>query len=979
VIEFEKTNAVPPTQAKAAGEEPTSGVVLQPVAAGAAATAERLPSTPPERGEISDRVPIAEPIAFPPRVSRPAPALRLLDARDLHDELRPRIARDEDDTERVTRDVRESDSPDSRVTRAFAARGRLLTALVSVVGLLAIWQAFAGATRGATLENSLSHYLERRGLHVAPHRIIWLSSQPNVLGVRSALFIGNRSQELHDVYYGDVRVTGTAVADVYNLTNTTRTSSADEDLLVSIGTHAIYAARLGSTYDALVVLDVRGESARLTRGWPWYAKVQNAVTNLQDTGRMRAFGVRRYTFLQPVEHLDLAARKQRLYARADGRELVLDPDRSTPLVGADALDVEDVEKGQPGLITWVVDTVRRVPWIGRGPVEWLEHTVFGITDRANRAYHEVVQTDTAAEVKEALAVHDLPKEPAPPPSRPEEQINWPPAPLTPQLPDKVEGEGVWLAIQDDPFVGSNPNAPPLFQQTFIRVDPARGFTRVYITMWDPRQVQLGMVMGTKEPESATGDTGNGMIPRDPYVLSHLVGAFNGGFQATHGEFGMMAEHRVYLPPKPFAATVAVFRDGRVGLGSWPGPGRHTWDENFANSQIPEGMVAMRQNLTSVVESGKWNPWQRWWWGAAPTWADEQTYIPRSGLCLTAEGYLAYFWGESMGPEELGKSMLAARCVRGMHLDMNGKHTGLEFYRSFATQPPALSRALKSTEFEGTALEVGGLSFRSRLAVTTMTPLRFPRYIGQDPRDYFYLTRKPILPGAALDLNGKEIAFTTEGLPTSGFPHPLARAALESGGVVIRIDPSRAVPRPLADASLTRALAYLTPSAAVGPAGATDTHVLYGQYVHGRLRVGLGRPPAAAKALYSGPRLTPQSDATAALGVDAEGFLVYAEARTPAELMLALQGATVVEAIALTQSSFVFAGENGLRSPDGQPARPVDEATSLAFMAETRPTAEVLFSDVEPMPYRKWGYLQDQRVRYFPSGRPARFQAPEWAK
>jgi hypothetical protein len=217
------------------------------------------------------------------------------------------------------------------------------------------------------------------------------------------------------------------------------------------------------------------------------------------------------------------------------------------------------------------------------------------------------------------------------------------------------------------------------------------------------------------------------------------------------------------------------------------------------------------------------------------------------------------------------------------------------------------------------------------------------------------------------------------LPTAGFPHPFARASLPSGGVVIRIDPARAVPRPLADASLSRPLAYLTTSTAMGPAGTTDTHVLYGQYVHGKLRIGLGRPPAAAKPLYSGPPLTPQSNATAAIGVDAEGFLVYAEAKTPAELMLALQGATVVEAIALTESSLVFAGETGLRSPDGQPGRPVDEATSLALMAETRPLAEVLFSDVEPLPYRKWGYLQDQRVRYFPSGRPARFQAPEWAK
>jgi hypothetical protein len=964
VIEFERTQAAAttatPTQKSSAGEEPTSGVVLQPLAAGTAGVsgvAERIAAPNPETTEPEPAAPLRLRLASQPIAVTPTRRSR---ARRIEPAL-PEV------------------EPGSRVGRAVASRLRLLLALVALVGGLATWQALAGATRGATLEHSLARFLERRGLHVAPAHVLWLRARPNLLGLRPALFVANRSHELHDVYYGDVRVTGPGVADVHNLTNTTRTSSADEDLLVGVGSYAVYAARVGATYDAMVVLDVRGESTRLTRGWPWYAKLQNAVSNLQDTGRVRSFGVRRYNFVQPAERLELDARGSRVYAQADGHELILDPQRAVPIVGAEALETEDVEKGQPGLITWVVDTVRRVPWIGRAPVEWLEHTVFGITDRANRAYHEVVQTDTAAEVKQALAVTELPSQPAPPPSKPEEQINWPPSQLAPLLPDKVEGEGVWLALQDDPFIGSNPNAPALFQQTFIRVDAERSYTRVYVTMWDPRQVQLGIVMGTKEPESATGETGNGMIPRDPYVLSHLVGAFNGGFQATHGEFGMMAERRVYLPPKPFAATVAVFSDGRAGLGSWPGPGRHAWDETFANSQIPAGMVAMRQNLTSVVEGDVWNPWKRWWWGAAPTWAEEQTFIPRSGLCLTREGYLAYFWGESMGPEELGKAMLATRCVRGMHLDMNGKHTGLEFYRPYAQALPALGRALRGTEFEGQGFETGGLSFRSRLAVTTMTPLRFPRYLQQDPRDYFYLMRKPILPGSDLQFKNAHLAFTTAGLPTAGFPHPFARANVPNVGLVIRIDPTRAVPRSLADPALTRPLAHLTASTGGGPAGATDTHVLYAQYVHGRLRVGVGRPPPAAKTLYSGARLTPQSDATAALGVDAEGFLVYAEATTPAELMLALQGATVVEAIALTRSSLVFAGEDGLRSPDGQPAAPVDEATSLTFMAETRPSAEVLFSDVEPLPYRKWGGLQDQRVRYFPSGRPARFQAPDWAK
>ena len=884
-----------------------------------------------------------------------------------------------------------NDTQRSRVRRALGQRWRLIGALVVCVLCFGAWRAFAGAVRAPTLEQSLSRHVARRGYTLDPARIVWLHAAPNWLGVRSALFSAKRGRELHDIFYADVRVSEQTVLDVYSMTNITRTSSADEDLLVGTRAFAAYAARLGSAYDALVVVDTRGEPAELTRSWPWYAKLQNAITNYQDTGRSAAFGLRRYNLLDPAGTLTLSVRKGSLHVVADGQPLLINPRKDVPVQGADLVELERSQKGQPGLITWVVDTVRRVPGVGRGPIEWLEHTVFGLTDRISRAYHEVVKTDTAAEVKQALAVQELPKAPAPTPAAlpvaTEEvetapDIGWPPAPLAPQLPEKVEGEGMWLPIAHDPFVAENPDAPPLFQQTFIRVDPKRTYTRVYVTMWDPRQVQLGIVMGTKEPESATGERGNGMIPRDAYVQKHLVGAFNGGFQAMHGEFGMMAGKRVYLPPKPFAATVAVFEDGTTGLGSWPGPGRHAWDESFANSQIPPDMLAMRQNLTSVVEGEKYNPWERWWWGAAPEWAEEQTYIARSGLCVTSEGFLAYFWGESLGPAELGKAMQATRCARGMHLDMNGKHTGFEFYNPYARDAalPELGRALRPSEFEGViGNDAQGMRLRARLAVTTMSPLRFPRYVYPDPRDYFYLTRKPTLPGAALArAGGAPIAFSTRGLPSAGFPHAFARAQVAELGWLTRVDLTRAVPKPLADATLTRTLGYLTAAKPPeGPVPAQAGSSLYASHMHGRLRAQIGRPPTGAATLLTGALLSETPSAMAAVGVDDEGFLVYAQATREGALPELLRQAGVSEAIALGEGRLLLQGEEGPRSVDGQAAPVADEATSLALMAETRPAARVLFPDVVPTPYRVWGGMQGQRVRYFPA-HPARFKAPDTA-
>jgi hypothetical protein len=315
----------------------------------------------------------------------------------------------------------------------------------------------------------------------------------------------------------------------------------------------------------------------------------------------------------------------------------------------------------------------------------------------------------------------------------------------------------------------------------------------------------------------------------------------------------------------------------------------------------------------------------------------------------------------------------------MHLDMNGKHTGLEFYQPYEKNQvlPELGRPLRSTEYEGPVSEANGMRFRARLAVTTMAPLRFPRYLGQDPRDYFYLTRKPILPGADLQTDGGTIPFNTQELPTAGFPHAFARAHVPEAGWIVRIDLGRAVPKPLADASLARVLGHLTFNTRVGPVPDQAGATLHAHYIHGHLRAEIGRPRPGSATLCSGPLVADLPDAAAGLGVDAEGFLVYAEVAPGGNLGQLLRTAGVAQAIALPEGRLVLADAAGPRGVDGQAAPLVDEATSLALMAETRAPAQVLFRDVTPLPYRKWGWLQDQRVRYFPSG-PARFQAPESA-
>lgn len=871
--------------------------------------------------------------------------------------------------------ARGRDALKKRLRIALLRRKRLLIVLsAALVALVAVRASWSGAS-AETIEEALAVVAGRSGVRVEPSTVVWLEEDGGPLTMRGAAFLGHREGELNDLWYAEVRAGGEGTAlDVASLTNLSRTASADEAGLLFDGVHLAYATKVGDRFDAVVVMDTSGEPDALTADWSFVSRLQNGITNLQTTGRTEGFGQRRYQLASPAPSLRLERRDGHILAVIGDDLLEIDPARPEPLEGAALVELQPQTKGRPGTISWVVDTVRGVSWIGPEPIEWAENRAFAVKDLVTRGWHGLVGApDTAEEVAADLARPGTISE-----ARmailtvTDPELGWPPAPLEPLITDPaVEGEGRWIPIVDDPYVNQYPGAPPAFYQTFIRADAQRAFTRVYVTVWDPRQVQLGMMAGTVEPESATGQRGAGIIPRDDRTLRFLVGAFNGGFQALHGEFGMMADDRVYLPPKPWAATVAVFADGRVGMGSWPAPDwrGNVYTESLATRQIPEDMVAYRQNLTSVVEDGRYNPWERWYWGAAPRNADEQTLTTRSGLCLTEEGFMGYFWSEGAGPESLGEAMLRTRCVRGLHLDMNSAHCGFELFRPSppGESPPRLAhRPRAESEFDGPFPRTEGWHLRARRAVRSMA-MPFPRYAERDGRDFFYLTLRPVLPGPSIDGAPEgEGVFDAEGLPHAGWPHAFARTSL-SGTWIVRIDPRRAVPGPIREEPHRRALAHLTRGASLAPEQAA--HALYARRMTVGWSFGVGRPEQGDRVIVAGPPLDGASQA--ALGLDRDGFLVYAERgegdRAP--LSERLRAAGVSAAVALPPDArLVFAVPGAHAGVDGY-ERAVAVGDALPFLAEERPAAEVIFADNAPLPYSRWHYLQDQRVRYRPNSPP----------
>ena len=671
----------------------------------------------------------------------------------------------------------------------------------------------------------------------------------------------------------------------------------------------------------------------------------------------------------------------------------------------DDFDVTATQKGKPGTLTWLVDTVRAE--VGPEAIGWLEQRVFALKDAAERGYHGIFGSDaTNQAIASDLGLSKKEQRTRVILNDSEVDISFPPPDVPAIIAPAVEGEGQWRSVEG-PFVKRYPNAPANFAQTFLRVDEERLFARIYLVAWDPRQTQLRIQSGTREPESATGETATGTVPRKKEVLERLIAGFNGGFQSLHGEFGMIADRKVYLPPKPWAATVTVDRDGTVAMGSWfdPPDKARAYEERWALKQVPETVVDLRQNLTSVVEGKKYNPWQRWWWGAAPSNDDEQVFIDRSGLCLSDNEHLIYFWGKSMGADQLGTAMLQAGCIRGIHLDMNQRHTAFEFHNITARETFEAPQTLPENHFDTKLPTLEGYYSRGKLLATTMTPMRLPRYIYREPRDFFYLLQKPILPGPDLAPGDQKQsdhklvggAFSVKGLPNVRWPYAFAKTSLavdkalaNSGSrlLVLRIDSHQLLLSKTAgdtdvaivDGGRQVPTGEFAPDAK--PGHDAPVAVIRSAGSHGLCKQALdvgyrwhidSDPQARAECLAHGDLLSADAPADAALAIDRDGFIVYLERQSEAAPTVA-EALKVVGAdprstllLRMGKGAFHFVNAERRVGIDGYEisAAGLDAAlVEVSLFHDQRTVTQILNPDVKPRPYWEWRRMQDTRVRYF---------------
>jgi hypothetical protein len=437
-----------------------------------------------------------------------------------------------------------------------------------------------------------------------------------------------------------------------------------------------------------------------------------------------------------------------------------------------------------------------------------------------------------------------------------------------------------------------------------------------------------------------------------------------------------------LPPKPYAATVAATRDGSTVFGTWPN-----------DPAIPDDIKSYRQNMTVMVQDEKFNPYDRTWWGGTVPGAEDKTHTVRTGICLTKEGFVGYFYGADLSPGALAQSMIQARCSYGIALDMNAGHAGMEFYKvGPADEIGDLGRPLqRDWEGEGEVPGLDGWRFRARRMVRGMGLMSFPRYIKRESRDFFYLALRHNLPGENIatvhdaPYEG-EGAWSTKGLPQHGFPYAIATTTVRPSKDlpdfkvrVVAVDPRSVAPAP-AKGTGAAAEVVLALDAGPGPA-AGKALVLEG--------AAFGITDAPAKGATILARGSGEgSPLGAAIGVaDEAGFAYYVEplraatARPPADGdagtppppsalgeaeskavldLLARLGCS--ERVVLAEPMAVALG--GHTSLSGEAVHPPRTATAATLVRGRAPGGRRFFEDTPVVKREEWYRLQQHRVRYF---------------
>jgi hypothetical protein len=226
---------------------------------------------------------------------------------------------------------------------------------------------------------------------------------------------------------------------------------------------------------------------------------------------------------------------------------------------------------------------------------------------------------------------------------------------------------------------------------------------------DTELLRAYLVPGVQVPAGSPWQEGWGAeVP--PRFRDSLVATFNSGFLPQDAHGGLFLDGHTYTPLVDGQASVVIYRDGSITVGSW---GRDV--------AMTPNVVAVRQNLSLLVAHGRpvaglatdsLAQWGATLGNAALVW--------RSGLGVTHDGALVYAAGPDLSVRSLAELLARVGAVRAMELDINTDWTSFNYYTPAAGSPFGTSphKLLPSM-------------YRSD-----------ERYLVPDERDFFAMLLKP---------------------------------------------------------------------------------------------------------------------------------------------------------------------------------------------------------------------------------------------
>ena len=340
------------------------------------------------------------------------------------------------------------------------------------------------------------------------------------------------------------------------------------------------------------------------------------------------------------------------------------------------------------------DTLRAV--VGPAAVARLQDFAYGIEDQVNLATRSDEAPAARWEVPEAVQAPEITLVPH----------QFRPADVGPVDKDHAaQGDGAWVAARQDDQAG-----PPLIYKTLLHPDSRRPWAEVFVTAIDLERTELHLVSGTAEPQATTVAArqwarSQGEIPEAD--RSRVVAAFNGGFKAQHGHYGMQIGTTQLLPPRPIGCTVIRESSGTLAIGTWTNVEVKTANADW-----------WRQTPPCMVEDGELNKQLR---DDATTWGATlkgTTVIRRSAIGLSADGNTLFVAvsNHTTAPA-IATAMQHVGAQHVAQLDVNWSHTRFVVFDD-VPEGPRTARGL----FEGFVAEPG---------MYTEQPYS---------RDFFYVTR-----------------------------------------------------------------------------------------------------------------------------------------------------------------------------------------------------------------------------------------------